>query len=215
MMPSSTENSETGMQAVWDDRYRRHGRIAKYDQWLDRWRDRIPSEGLVLNLGSGDGVDTRILCDWGRNTLSVDWSIEALNLTRLVVPSSPLLRVDFRHGLPFLPNAFSAIIASLSLHYFNATVTQQIIDDIHQCLVPEGSFIARFNSSKDVNYGAESHPEIEPNVYLVDGQQKRFFTQQSTQSLFQNGWQIHDLEELTIGHYSHPKVVWEVIAIKS
>ncbi|MDP6042124.1 MAG: class I SAM-dependent methyltransferase [Candidatus Latescibacteria bacterium] len=214
MSPSSTENPDAGMQAAWDDRYRRHGRIATNDRWLERWRDHLPSTSQVLNLGCGDGVDTRVLSNWGYRTLSVDWSTEALKLTRQIAPKSPLLRVDFRDGLPFQASTFQAIVASLTLHYFNIKTTQQIINDIHRCLNHGGHFIARINSTHDINYGAEGHPEIEPNVYLVNGQQKRFFTQQSTKSLFQNGWHIHNLEELTIARYSHPKVVWEVVAVK-
>jgi SAM-dependent methyltransferase len=126
----------------------------------------------------------------------------------------PILRVDFRDDLPFQTSTFSAIIASLTLHYFNTETTQKIINDIHRCLNHSGHFIARFNSTHDINYGAEGHSEIEPNVYLVNRQQKRFFTQQSTETLFQNDWHIHNLEELTINRYSRPKVVWEVVATK-
>lgn len=203
------------MQAVWDNRYRRHGHIATNDRWLDRWCNRLPPRSLVLNLGCGNGVDTRVLSDWNHRVLSVDWSTEALKLTRQIVPESPLLRVDFRDGLPFQASKFQAIIASLTLHYFNTETTRKIINDIHRCLSHRGHFIARFNSTRDINYGAKGHPEIEPNIYLVDGQQKRFFTQESTKSLFQNGWHIHNLEERTINRYSHPKIVWEVVAIKS
>lgn len=202
------------MQAVWDQRYRHHGHIAKNDGWLDRWRKLLPHhQSTILNLGCGDGIDSQILSDWGYQTLSVDWSPEALKLTRQRISHTHLARVDFRNGLPFLPNTLSTIIASLSLHYFDTTVTQNIINDIHRCLTPQGHLIARFNSTQDINYGAQGHPQIEPDVYLVDGQQKRFFTQQSTEALFDTHWQIHNLEERSINHYAHPKIVWEVIAI--
>lgn len=46
-----------------------------------------------------------------------------------------------------------------------------------------GILLVQLNSTKDVNHGAVGHEEIEPGFYLVNGERKRFFDQDSIDTL--------------------------------
>jgi hypothetical protein len=88
----------------------------------------------------------------------------------------------------------------------------QIASELKRCLKTDGLLLARFNSTNDVNYGAGSGLEIEPNFYQVRSSTKRFFDETAVR-IFLHGWGIQFLEENIIHRYEKPKSVWEVMAI--
>ena len=77
-----------------------------------------------------------------------------------------------------------------------------------------GVLICRLNSSNDINYGATGYPEIEPGLYHVKGQFKKFFTRKEIEALFGMGWQLKGLSEQSIDRYEKKKVAWEFAATK-
>ena len=83
-------------------------------------------------------------------------------------------------------NSYSAIIANLSLHYFNNDTTIMILKEIKRILIPNGTLIARVNTNLDTEFGAGEGIEIEPNFYknLERGIDKRFFTKESALKYF-------------------------------
>lgn len=87
----------------------------------------------------------------------------------------------------------------------------QIASELKRCLKTDGILLARFNSTDDVNYGAGSGVEIEPNYYQIDSRKKRFFDKEAVQDFLQ-GWDIQFLEENIIHRFEKPKSVWEVLA---
>jgi hypothetical protein len=76
-----------------------------------------------------------------------------------------------------------------------------------------GRLAVRVNSTNDVNHGAVGHPEIGHLLYDVDGRHKRFFDRESLDRLLE-GWQVSSANEMTMGRWELPKVVWEVFAWK-
>ncbi len=147
----------------------------------------------MLDVACGDGRTARYLAELGFSHLVLaDLSDEALRLCRQVVPSATVLQLPTCTGPPpFADSRFSLIIASLCLHYFPWSLTQQMVREIHRCLRAGGHLLVRLNSTRDINHGAAGHTEIEPNFYLVDGEPKRFFDRESVERLFASGWRIH------------------------
>ena len=203
-------------QAIWDARYtvpEKKSINANYDDWLVRWKPLLPSgKGQsVLDMGCGIGLDTRYLADLGLTVFSLDFSWEALNHCRKRVFSANPIQVDFARGLPFVANCFDAVVANLSLHYFNDVQTLSIVQEIRRCLKSGCALFVRVNSVKDSNFGADGFEEIEPGVYSVYGQQKRFFDGDTINGLYGFGWEIISMEEMQVDRFSKPKMVWEVI----
>jgi len=184
------------------------------DPWLDKWLDLVKQKsanGLVLELGCGWGWDTLELTDAGCNVIASDLSTENLSVTKQAVPNADVVQLNHSQLFPFVNHSISVIVASLTLHYFTWTVTLQIASELKRCLKADGILLARFNSTNDVNYGAGSGLEIEPNFYQVKSSTKRFFDEASVRT-FLHDWDIQFLEENVIYRYERPKSVWEVLA---
>jgi len=190
------------------------------DLWLDSWIGLLEKQcvdGKILELGCDTGRDTNYLVNRGFHVVALDISEEALAKARIIAPSATYLRHDLRDRFPFDSEEFSAVLASLSLHYFDWNKTNQIVQDIKRCLKVEGLLICRLNSVKDKYHGAMGFEEIEPNYYRAYGRYskfKRFFDASSIKELFENDWKFLTLEEKIINRYEHPKVVWEVVLQK-
>jgi SAM-dependent methyltransferase len=210
----SMDNSQT----LWSSRYsRRRGRVvsADSDQWLERWHGVLDNarSGNVLELGCGGGRDTRYLVERGLRVIAGDFSKPALITCYQCAPSADIRQIDIRSPLPFVDGEFPIIIASLCLHYFSWLVTMKIMEEIKRCLKTGGFLLMRVNSTGDRHFGAVGHPEVEPDLYLVNGELKRFFDREAVERLA-TGWKVHTIEELTIHRYDSPKVVWEIVVEK-
>ncbi|MGC9347902.1 MAG: class I SAM-dependent methyltransferase [Anaerolineae bacterium] len=189
---------------------------AFYEPWLERWMPLLRTMGTtpVLDLGCGSGRDACYLTSYGLPVLVADFSRQALRLTEQTTQGAcaHAIELDIRNGLPFRRKAFRIIIANLSLHYHRWPQTNLIVENVRQRLKSEGYLLARFNSTNDVNYGAQSHQEVEPRCYIVDGVLKRFFNRDDFQALFQDGWRVQSLQEQLVYCYQKPKTVWEIVA---
>lgn len=188
------------------------------DLWLEKWIGPITSHTLnpaILELGCGSGRDTAFLAQHGFTRLTVsDLSAEFLANCQRNVPAAQAIRHDLRQPLPFADGSFDVVIASLCLHYFDWKTTCAIAGEIRRCLVDDGLLLCRVNSTKDVNFGAVGHPEIEPHFYAVDARTKRFFSREDVDALFASGWTRLATEEKEIDRYELRKVVWEIAARK-
>ena len=172
-------------------------------RWIEPWLPLMASP--VLELGCGDGRDTGVLVAQGLEVIASDLQ------PRGRVPGSTLVRLDHSRALSFPSGTFATVLASLSLHYFDWATTQAIVANIEACLALEGVLVARFNSTRDTNHGADAPDVIEPNFRNVDGQRKRFFDEGSLRELFR-GWRIEHLEEKAIERAGKTKILWELVA---
>lgn len=176
------------------------------DNWLAPHRHCFGAEP-ALELGCGDGRDTRVLLTFGTTVVATDLSAEALAAHAAVLPTVPRVQLDIGAGLPFAGEVFGSVLASLSLHYFSWTQTIAVFADVRRCLRPGGWLVLRVNSRRDVYFGARGHAAIEPNFYRVGSRNKRFFDEADIRTLGATGWSIDCLEAQTIDRYDRPKQV--------
>jgi SAM-dependent methyltransferase len=211
--PSSDDPRQT-----WERRYaqvrEQGGSTLKYEPWLEHWQQLLPSGSRVLDLGCGAGHDAGWLSAAGYRVAAGDFSFAALTVAKEALAAPAFLQLDLRQGLPFAPRQFGGVVANLCLHYFPWPQTVTILEQIYACLKPGGALLARVNSTRDANFGAEGHPPVEPNAFLVNGMYKRYFDQENLEALFGSGWRMLGMEEMTIHRYGAPKVLWEVAAVK-
>lgn len=187
-----------------------------HDPWLKRWlpvlRETARARELpVLELGCGTGDDTATLVEAGLAVTAFDISSAAVAAARFRVPAATVSCQDVRDPFPLSVGAAGAVVASLTLHYFPWAETVELVRRIRETLAPRGLLLCRLNSTEDKNFGAAGNPAIEPNFYMVDGQPKRFFDEQSVDEIFEYGWDVLSKEHQTTRKYVRTKALWEVV----
>jgi len=179
--------------------------------WLIKYKPQLSGRN-ILEIGCGEGDDTKVLAHIAGGIIAIDKDITRIKKLSDTFPNVVIEQLDICDGIAFSENQFSVIIASLSLHYFTQAETHKILSSIQYSLVCNGILIVRVNSTKDINYGSVGYPEIEPGLFNVEGEQKRFFNKASVLDYYTKNWQIDHLEEKTIDRYHKPKVIWEFVA---
>lgn len=182
--------------------------------WLMKYKGLLSGKN-ILEIGCGEGDDTKTLAKIAESIVAIDIDISRLHNINEALPNVVVQQADIRDGIFFSENQFSAVIASLSLHYFTRSQTKNILDGIRYTLIPDGILLVRVNSTKDINYGSVGYPEIESGLFDVAGQQKRFFSMENILDYFAINWQIDNLEEKTIDRYKKAKTIWEFTAQSS
>lgn len=183
------------------------------DFWLEKYELMLGSaqDGPIIDLGSGYGCDTLFLTERGYRVIACDFSSEALEIIRKYVPSAETNQFDMTGGLPFPDGSAKAVVADLSLHYFYWSDTVSIVSEIARVVGTGGWLLARFNSTRDILYGAGQGIQLEPHYYEDEGRRKRFFDEADLRRLF-DGWAINVLTETDMHRYGKPKICWELTA---
>ena len=161
-------------------------KIYETKDWIDKpslfAEDAIsyfPPNGTVLDLGAGQGQDSRFFAEHGYTVISTDIEDLALEKSRAKLPanlasSMTLQKVDLREALPFEDNYFDAVYAHLSLHYFDASTTARLFDQIHRVLKPGGILAFFTNSIDDPEYNTGT--KLEDDFFQIEGASKRYFS---------------------------------------
>lgn len=186
-----------------------------HDPWLERWLATLRQSAAgrpVLEIGCGTGADTATLVGAGLPVVAFDLSAAAVAATRLRVPQATVRCQDVRDPFPLAEGEAGAVVASLTLHYFPWAETVDLLQRIRRTLAPGGLLLCRLNSTEDRHFGAQGHPMIEANYYLVDGQPKRFFDEDGIDRLFAGGWHVLSRQHQTTNKYVRAKALWEVVA---
>jgi SAM-dependent methyltransferase len=184
------------------------------DPWLERWIPNLRSTVRltpVLEIGCGRGADTVTLLNAGFNVVAFDLTAENVEVAKQAAPGAIVSVQNVLDPFPLEASGIDAIVASLSLHYFTWDQTLSVISRVHGTLRDRGLFLGRFNSTEDFNYGAVGNLEIEPGLFMVEGQAKRFFNGDQLSELFGSGWRVIAKEPMVSTKYGLPKALWEVV----
>lgn len=198
----------------WNELYQAQGSEKPvYDLWLDKYAAILAASKTIpiIDLGCGFGNDTLYLHERGYSVISCDFSSEALKRLDCFIDKPVTQVLDMKQRLPFENQSAKIVIADLSLHYFCWTDTLKIVAEIKRVLGKDGFLLARVNSVKDKNYGANQGIMIEENYYNVDGKLKRFFNKAQLDDLFQT-WEVQYSNEYEMGRYKSAKILWEIAA---
>ena len=197
----------------WNKNYKQllqTGKRPSYDNWLEKYLDLIKqTKSMILDLGCGMGNDTLYLTEKGFKVISCDYSKEALNSVKKLIPNASTKLVDISKKLPFKDNEFKIIIADLSLHYFDNETTIEIMEEIKRILKKGGYLFARVNSVNDINHGAGQGKKLEENYYFVEGYNKRFFSLDDVNKYFSIIGKV-EANEAEMIRYVKPKKLIEI-----
>lgn len=166
-----------------DNWAKKHQMYSKQD-WIDKpsifaqeVTEYFPKKGRLLELGAGQGQDSRYFASLGLSVVSTDNDTEALRLNTEKSTGSKNIEVtnlDISKIFPYEDESFEVVYAHLSLHYFDAVTSQKIIKEIYRVLKPGGQIALLVNSVSDPEYG--DGEKIEEDYFLVGATKKRYFS---------------------------------------
>jgi len=167
---------------AWDKLHNRY----KGEDWIDKPNifaeeviKYLKKDSNILELGAGQGQDSRCFAENGFNVISSDISKEALKINKEKVSVKlkdkvKVIELDMTEQLPFNDNQFDVVYAHLSFHYFDSKKTKQILNEIYRVLKDGGLLIMLNNSTADPEYGIGE--KIEKDYFLIKDKNKRFFS---------------------------------------
>lgn len=207
--------NDCGYVKMWNNWSKKRNGLPVYDNWLDSYKDILDNNisTQILDLGCGNGADTLYLIERGFNVLSCDFSTEALNNIKDIIPNSKTMYLDMIDKFHFEDESFSLIIADLSLHYFDNETTIHIMNEIKRILKKNGNLLARVASVNDFNFGAGLGEELEKNYYFEGAYSKRFFNQEDINKYFGIIGTLESFETSMVRNeeeYSKPKVLYQI-----
>ena len=176
------------MDTIWSDLHKNY----KKQDWIDKPSifaetaiSYFPLQGNVLDLGAGQGQDSRYFAEHGYDVVSTDIEESALNeskmkLSKNIADKVTFKKVDLCQELPFLAATFDVVYAHLSLHYFDYETTVRLFSEIQRVLKPGGIFAFFTNSTSDPEYNTGTI--LEADYFKVDKTYKRYFSVESTRS---------------------------------
>ena len=195
--------------SYWESIYQNERLTVSANRWaVDELRNH-PDCRTVLELGCGRGYLSESLAEAGYAVVATDLSPTAISEVRRRARNVRASVADHSEPLPFEDGMFDAVIADLSLHYFDAATTTRIIGEIGRVLRPSGRLLARVNSFRDVNHGAGTGEEIEPGFFRHHGHFKRFFDEAMVR-LFLDGWEVYQVDHREIFRGGPPKWVYQI-----
>jgi ubiquinone/menaquinone biosynthesis C-methylase UbiE len=145
----------------------------------------LPQKSRVLDLGSGQGQDSRFFAELNHDVVSLDVSDKALEESRKKLPPDlseriKLIEADITEPLPFDDGSFDLVYSHLSLHYFDSETTDNILKEIQRVLSTGGVLAFICNSITDPEYGTGK--KLEDDYFFIENKPKRFFSVESVRS---------------------------------
>jgi SAM-dependent methyltransferase len=170
------------------------------DAFLDLLKHHI-ERADVVELGCGQGIDSLYFAAAGCSVTGFDISDEAISMAAGNAAAMQLdvrfIRHDTAYSLPIQDASVDGVFSYLALHYFDASTTVKVVNDICRVLRPGGVLAFCVRSLDDPTFGRGEL--IEANMYSDDGHVRHFFSVADVRRLL-SGWDIVQLEPRRI-HY--------------
>lgn len=186
------------MSNVWEDLHRQYeGKdwLEKPSIFAEQAITYFPQQGVVLDLGAGQGQDSIYFAKSGYEVICSDRERSIVELAennakkRFDGPHGPMRFevIDVTKPIPLADNFVDVVYAHLSLHYFDEATTRAAFKEIYRVLKPGGILAFFVNSTSDPEHG--SGDMIEKDLYFVEGKTKRYMSVESAKH-FAKGFEV-------------------------
>ncbi|XOU94921.1 MAG: methyltransferase domain-containing protein [Candidatus Kerfeldbacteria bacterium] len=148
----------------------------EFSQWVIK---HLSPNGKLLDIGGGQGQDSRFFADKGYNVTLLDISPRGLELakektSKKLQKNLSFYQHDISKLLPFSDSSFDFVYTHLAIHYFNKKTTKQIFDEMYRILKKDGIIAIFTNSINDPEYN--TGVKIEKDFFEISGVRKRYFS---------------------------------------
>lgn len=176
------------MSNVWEDLHKQYeGKdwLEKPSIFAEQAIKYFPEQGVILDLGAGQGQDSIYFAESGYQVICSDRELSIVELAENNAkkhfdgPHGPMRFevIDVTKPIPLAHDFVDVVYAHLSLHYFDEATTRAAFKEIHRVLKPGGILAFFVNSTSDPEYG--SGEMIEKDLYFVEGKTKRYMSVES------------------------------------
>jgi SAM-dependent methyltransferase len=202
--------------AVWSDLHKNY----KKQDWIDKPSlfaetaiTYFPKSGRVLDLGAGQGQDSRFFAEHGYEVVSTDIEETALEQSTSKLSSELKQKVtiqkgDLREELPFEDASFDVVYAHLSLHYFDYETTVRLFGEIQRILKVGGVFAFFTNSVNDPE--CNTGTKLEDDYFQINQATKRYFSVDTARA-FTRYFDVNLLDDHGETYKDHAKGVRNLI----
>lgn len=171
------------MPNIWDQKHLQYAdaewikKPSLFAQWVIQY---FPKQGRILDLGAGQGKDSRFFGQKGYEVVSTDYAQEGLKLSRQQLDETlkshiTLQELDLAHPFPYPDNSFDIVYAHLSIHYFDIKTARQIFAEMKRILKAGGILAIMTNSTNDPEYNTGI--KLEDDYFEISlGMKKRYFS---------------------------------------
>jgi SAM-dependent methyltransferase len=162
----------------------------------------------ILELGPGQGRDTKYFADKGMSVIAMDYSeIGCAQLSNRFGPKVSVVQADLRQGLPPMPRA--SVDACYSHMFFTMDLSDdevmRILAGLSQVVTPEGYILLSVRNTNDPDFGKgiNTHGNVWENE---KGFAVRYYSETDVRRLF-GGFDIVKINEMNEGR----KVLYGVV----
>lgn len=182
------------VKSYWTDKHKKYferGLGVKSTKFANEILNYLPQSGTLLDLGAGQGQDSRFFAGHGFDVTSTDITPAPLELSKKLTEEKGLIitfqEVDVSKKLPFENETFDVVYSHMALHYFDEVTTRQMFAEIHRVLKPSGICATLLNTVEDPEIAEHNFEKIEKDFYKTpDGIYKRFFSVDSLKNFTQD-----------------------------
>lgn len=173
--------------------------------------DAFKSQGqkIIMELGAGQGRDTKYLIDNGMSVIAVDFSdVSCAQLRQKFGDRMTVVKKDLRQGVDFPPESIDGCYAHMLLTMdFTDEELTKLISDVWKALVPGGLFIFSVRNTNDHDF--EMGQRIRDDVWRNPrGFNVRFFSNEGIREF------CKDFEILRMNEFSEGNKVLYGITLK-
>ncbi|TYS16674.1 class I SAM-dependent methyltransferase [Rossellomorea vietnamensis] len=183
----------TEMKTYWDEQYSKVSKLwgFKPKETLVQYKNLIPKQGKVLDLGVGEGRNALYFAAHGFTVEGVDISTNAIERCRTLAEEAGLniltLPGDLRN-FHIEKNSYSLIILSNILNFFNKDEISEIIQSAKEGLVDQGLIYINAFDIFDPGYekSKKDYEEVSLNTFYRPNSDSfmHFFTKSELESYF-------------------------------
>ena len=167
-----------------------------------RSADAFKGQGLriILELGAGQGRDTKYFIDNGLNVIATDFSdVSCAQLLQKFGDRITVVKRDLREGVDFPPDSIDGCYAHMLLTMdFTDDELRRLIDSVKKALVPGGLFIFSVRNTNDHDF--ETGQMVRQDVWKNQkGFNVRYYTNDGIRK-FCEGFEIVRMNEFSEGN---------------